>query len=94
MGSVEKSLKISLDHHIPGGQDGHMNRKTIFGDFVADVHAYAARRGLKPSTVTQYAVQNRNLIAGLEAGGECKLSTIERVRAWMKRNPVGKDGDK
>lgn len=52
------------------------------------IETYAAISGLKPSTICQYAVQNRHLYDNLVSGGDYRASTAERVIAWIKDHPA------
>jgi len=60
---------------------------------IAEIEAYADKRGIKPATVLQYA-------AGLgggawdrwRKGATCTFATAERVRKYMAENPPVESG--
>lgn len=60
-----------------------MERQT----FIAEISAYAASIGLRPSTVCLRAVGNGHLYNRLTDGGDCSSRTMERVRRYMADNP-------
>ena len=55
--------------------------------FIAELEAYAARVGLRPSTICLRAIGNGHLHRRLTDGGDCSSGTIERVRRYMVENP-------
>lgn len=54
---------------------------------IAVVDDYAARSGLAPSTICQYAVKNAKLYRSLHEGSECLPRTAKRLMAWIDENP-------
>lgn len=56
--------------------------------FLADVEAYAAALGLRPTTVVQRAVGASGAAWGKwKSGASCSLVTADRVRAYMAAHP-------
>ena len=49
-----------------------------------EVEAFLAVTGLKPWVVGYYAIQNTSFVCRLRRGGSPWLSTVDRVRAWMR----------
>lgn len=50
---------------------------------IAAIEAEAARSGLKPTTICQYAVKNRNLYDNLVNGLDCQIGTARRLLDWI-----------
>jgi len=61
-----------------------MNRDQI----ITAVDTYAAKSGLKQSTICQYALGNRLVYDRLVNGGGCSISSVERLLSWLEKNPV------
>lgn len=58
-------------------------------EFMNEVRAYADRIGLKPSTVVQRAgAGNGSTWANWEAGGTATHRITDRVRDYIRENPV------
>lgn len=57
--------------------------------FIEEVQAYAAARGLKPSTVVQYAARQSaaRWQSWVDGEAQCLPRTMERVRRYMAENP-------
>lgn len=60
-------------------------------EIIAAIDGYAARSGLAPSTVCQYALKNRLVYDRLKTGGSCSVKTVERLLGWMHDNPPSSD---
>lgn len=57
--------------------------------FLAEVKDYAAACGLKPTTVVQRAAGVSGAAWGRwESGGSCTLMTADRIREFMRNNPI------
>ena len=54
--------------------------------FRREVEAYLAVTRAKATAVSQAAVKNRSFIGRLQKGSSPRLKTVDRMRAWMKRN--------
>jgi len=54
--------------------------------FRREVDAYLAVTRAKATAVSQAAVKNRSFIGRLQKGSSPRLKTVDRMRAWMKRN--------
>ena len=54
--------------------------------FRREVDAYLAVTRAKATAVSQEAVKNRSFIGRLRKGSSPRLKTVDRMRAWMKRN--------
>lgn len=57
--------------------------------FIAEIEAYAAACGLKPTTVVQGAAG----VSGAawdrwKAGGSCTMRTADRIRDYIRENPA------
>lgn len=50
---------------------------------ITAIEEAAALTGLKPTTICQYAVKNRNLYDNLVRGLDCQLGTAQRVMDWI-----------
>ncbi|MEE4209684.1 MAG: hypothetical protein V2I43_10490 [Parvularcula sp.] len=55
------------------------------------IEAHAARTGLEPSTICQYAVRNSALYRRLKDGGECLPRTSARLLRWIEANAAASD---
>jgi len=63
-------------------------------DIISEIEAFAAARGIAPSTVTSKAVSNSRLYERLKRGGGCTLRTAEKIRAFMiASSPVSETGE-
>ncbi|WP_424974229.1 hypothetical protein [Dinoroseobacter sp. S124A] len=60
---------------------------TPYDTFIGEVESYSALVNLKPSTVTQRAVSQSQLIERLKGGGDTSLTTMKRVRDYMAATP-------
>ena len=58
-------------------------------DFLNEIEAYLTRTDTKPSRFGREFVCDPGFVARLRRGGECKPSTIDRVRSEMAKNPNG-----
>lgn len=56
-------------------------------DFLSEAKAYCDARGIKLTTLSRYAVDDKELFPRLERGGQCYPRTIDRVRHYMAQNP-------
>ena len=53
--------------------------------FIAEIESFCTRYGVKPTTFGRKALNNPNFIEDLRKEGfSPKLSTVTRVRNWMK----------
>ena len=58
-------------------------------EFMNEVRAYADKIGLKPSTIVQRAAAgNGSTWTNWEAGGTATHRITDRVRSYMRANPV------
>lgn len=55
-----------------------------YSKLIKAIEDYAALTGLKPSTICQHAVQNRNVYARITGGRDVKADTVDRVLAWIE----------
>ena len=55
-------------------------------DLLAEIRVFLTRTGLTPTRFGVEAVNDGHLLGRLCAGREPRRATIERVRAFMKRN--------
>lgn len=62
-----------------------MDRQQI----IKSIDDYASASGLKPSTICQYAVKNRNAYDRL-VSGSLSLRTAEQILEWIAANPAQK----
>lgn len=60
---------------------------------ISQIEAYADRRGIKPSTVLQYAAGlGGNAWSGWKGGAQCTIATAEKVKKYMMENPPVESG--
>lgn len=56
--------------------------------FLSEIEAYAAARGIQPTTVVQRAVGASGATwRKWKSGASCSLVTADRLRAYMAANP-------
>ena len=53
---------------------------------LADIHAFRAKAGMERTRFGIEAVNDGHLLTRLQAGREPRRATVERVRAFMRRN--------
>ncbi|GLT08020.1 hypothetical protein GCM10007928_02510 [Sulfitobacter porphyrae] len=58
-------------------------------DFIREIEDYLERTGSKPSRLGRGFLSDPNFVSRLREGGECRPSTIEKVRAKMAEFPDG-----
>lgn len=58
---------------------------------LADIDAYCAERGIRPSTFGRLAANDGKFYDRLKGGGDCLQRTIARVRRYMRENPPAAD---
>ena len=66
----------------------HFYYGVMIDEFIIEARRYADARGIKLATLGTYAVSDKTLFARLENGGDCRVKTINRVRAYMAQNPI------
>ena len=57
--------------------------------FRNEIEAYLRRTGTKPSTFGRSFLCDPGFVSRIRAGGEARPSTIEKVRAKMRKHPSG-----
>lgn len=57
-------------------------------EFKNEIEQHLVRAGMTPSRFGREAVNDPGFVYRLRKGGECRPSTIERVRAYMVPSPV------
>ncbi len=65
---------------------GFIGLEPIGPRFRREVDAYLTVTRAKATTVSEEAVKNRSFIRRLRNGSSPRLKTVDRMRAWMKRN--------
>ena len=58
---------------------------------ILEIQTYAAARGVLPTTVVQRAIgaSGKTWFKWTEGGSSCSLHTADKLRAYMRDNPVG-----
>lgn len=52
-------------------------------DLLKDIRAFLAKRGIKGSYFGKIAANDPRLVARLEAGGDCRTATVEKVKKFI-----------
>ena len=52
------------------------------------IEAHAAKSGLKPTTIGQYALEDRHIYGRLKSGGAVHDKTLERLAEWLAKSDV------
>lgn len=60
----------------------------IMEKLIEEITAYCAAKGISPGTFGSYAIRDGKFFGRIAKGGECLPKTAERVRAYMRENPV------
>ena len=68
-----------------------MGMELIGPRFRKEVEAYLKVTGAKPSAVGQGAVKNRSFVKRLQEGSSPRLKTVDRMRAWMRKNATAEE---
>jgi hypothetical protein len=54
-------------------------------ELIRKIEAFSQASGLKPTTVCQYALQNRRFYDNIVAGRDYQVGTAQRLTEWMDR---------
>jgi predicted transcriptional regulator len=65
-----------------------MKLHPTIADLVRDIDAFIEREGLTPTEFGVRAIGDPNLYRHLKSGRNPRLTTMDRIRAFMKRRTV------
>jgi hypothetical protein len=67
--------------------DNDISAMTATERFAQEIKDAAARLGITPGTLCNYAVGNGSLWKRLKSGRDVTLETVDKVRAYIRNNP-------
>lgn len=70
-------------HNVANANVVQESAEEASAELLAEICAFAVRRGIAPATVTSRAVGNSRLYHRLASGKSCTLVIAAKVRAWM-----------